>query len=750
MKFKALALAGMAAVAGSAFGWDIGHETVAMAVLAKLPEKWRNRVAGELLRDFREAAKLPDWGDMGLLGPDRQWFAAHGVTTSIGLHHAKRYPFYMNRLVDAINKDDVRRVAVLLASLSHTISDDAACNHDPLTHMLTYVWGPNGYGVMPAVKVDFGWVDLDEDAHEVLRRRVAELQVPNAREETYEQFISRSLLWPLEGGEVALKHSAQLCDACIGQAVSGTPAASRKLAEALCDIGFWGVERTLEFFAAAERFATIYPDGAPDLDCEAFAKTVDIDTPFMTRDWHNDSAAREYMPKPGRAYRIRVLYEPTEHCSAALMTALSRVMAPPIVATLRKNFPAEGTALLDLREFIRDGLNAVVSPLLVLQVNRVLEKGSHCGMNREMLYGKLAEYAKSGGRIVFIEGPLPEEACPELVPAFRTAPDYGLLPGESSLVRRARLPVPPDCVLNSSMTVETAEGPRTWTFRRDVALCAGWMSENSRHWFDLKTLPTGTAKEIVRMNSVVRNVETNLTVGVVAPAEKPTFAYLPNSIVFPYILTDEKPQLSPYNWTLDSAGEAAVVRAVELILPDAVKYGANVNPPYLHRSVFDGKSLKGWKVVSGDWILKPNCDGMAFGNVGAGKVVTDFDVGDFELELDFRMDGVPAGMTGIRVRDTTFLLFKDPHLNASCGMYDPKTGDSKVLSGGDRPLGEWNRLYIRCIGRKIRAMLNGRYAVDFEKMIEATGSGVVKYRGPLSIESAGAPLSFRNVYLRNR
>ena len=61
-----------------------------------------------------------------------------------------------------------------------------------------------------------------------------------------------------------------------------------------------------------------------------------------------------------------------------------------------------------------------------------------------------------------------------------------------------------------------------------------------------------------------------------------------------------------------------------------------------------------------------------------------------------------------------------------------------------------NRLYIRCIGRKIRAMLNGRHAVDFEKMIEATGSGVVKYRGPLAIESAGAPLSFRNVYLRNR
>ena len=114
------------------------------------------------------------------------------------------------------------------------------------------------------------------------------------------------------------------------------------------------------------------------------------------------------------------------------------------------------------------------------------------------------------------------------------------------------------------------------------------------------------------------------------------------------------------------------------------------------------------------------------------------------------MDGVPAGMTGIRVRDTTFLLFKDPHLNASCGMYDPKTGDSKVLSGGDRPLGEWNHLYVRCIGRKLRALVNERYAVDFEKMIEATGSGEIKYRGPLALESAGAPLSFRNVYLRDR
>ena len=75
---------------------------------------------------------------------------------------------------------------------------------------------------------------------------------------------------------------------------------------------------------------------------------------------------------------------------------------------------------------------------------------------------------------------------------------------------------------------------------------------------------------------------------------------------------------------------------------------------------------------------------------------------------------------------------------------------AKLPDGGDRPLGEWNHLYVRCIGRKLRALVNERYAVDFEKMIEATGSGEIRYRGPLAIESAGAPLSFRNVYLRDR
>ena len=82
--------------------------------------------------------------------------------------------------------------------------------------------------------------------------------------------------------------------------------------------------------------------------------------------------------------------------------------------------------------------------------------------------------------------------------------------------------------------------------------------------------------------------------------------------------------------------------------------------------------------------------------LGAGRIETTFDVGDFEMEIDFRLDAMPKGMTGIRVRDTSFLLFKDPALNSSCGMYDPKTGDAAVLSGGGKPLGEWKHLYIRC------------------------------------------------------
>ena len=204
---KQVVMVAALALAGAAFGWDIGHDTVATSVLARMPEKWRSRVTGDVLRDFHEAAKLPDGGDLKLLGPDRAWFEARGVKAAYLLHNTKRYPLYLNRLVDAIRKDDVRRVAVLVAALSHSISDDGACNHDPLTHMLTYIWGPNGYGVMPGVKVDFGWVDLDEAAHAVLKRRVAELKVPAAREETYEQFLSRALLWSLEGGEVALKNS---------------------------------------------------------------------------------------------------------------------------------------------------------------------------------------------------------------------------------------------------------------------------------------------------------------------------------------------------------------------------------------------------------------------------------------------------------------------------------------------------------------------------------------------------------------
>ena len=735
--------------AGSAFGWDVGHDTVARSVHSRLPEKWKSRIAGQAFVDYLEASKVVDNGDYNLLRPHVDWLKAHGVKAPFQLHSSKNWPLLFRCLVKSVHDDDARAVGAVLAAFSHALSDNAGANHDPLVGILNQ-YGPSMIGVMPKVHTDLGWVDDEPEAHEAYYRQVAAFPYPTVDDATPEDFCRRLMLTEVEANKVAANASQRITAAIMAQAVVPSRETNIELAEAFAPLGVWATEWTLRCLVAAEKFAATCPNGEmADLDAEAFAKTVDTVTPFLERDWRNDSFARPYLPEEGKTYRIRVLYESTEHMSHAVFSPFMRVLDIPLVRTLRKRFPKEGTAYLDLRDFCREGLDPAVSPLLVVPAGR-LESG-HGGVTAEAVVRRAADYRAKGGKVLWIGGPLPKAAAPEsLVAAYREAPAFGRRKSESWLTRRANLVMPPEFVMSTRMTFWTREGRSEWRFAVEPAFCSGWSLPESRGWFDRRALAPDAAEQIVTLSCDSPAGLTNFLMGVSAPARSPSFVFIPNLAYFPYVFTRETPQFVPFNWTLDSMSDQAVTECVRRLLPEAVKDGVNVNPPSYYKTLFDGTSLGAWTVVSGDWTVVEEKDGRCFGCAGAGKLVTAEDVGDFELQLEFRVNGIPSGMTGLRVRDTTFLLFKDPALNASCGMYDPKRGDSAVLQGGDRPLGEWNRLYVRCFGRKIRALVNDRYAVDFEKMIEATGTGEIKLRGPLAIESAGAPLSFRNVYLRER
>lgn len=162
-------------------------------------------------------------------------------------------------------------------------------------------------------------------------------------------------------------------------------------------------------------------------------------------------------------------------------------------------------------------------------------------------------------------------------------------------------------------------------------------------------------------------------------------------------------------------------------------------------SLFDGKTLNGWKKVGGTGKYKVE-DGCI---VGYGKNVkgntflrTEKNYGDFELTFEFKFDNLD-GNSGLMFRAA-----QKPSKNGNgrvfgyqcegdngkkrawtAGLYDEarrgwlyprKGGNDEELRANFTAQGQkifkwddWNTIVIRCVGNHIQTWLNGEKRVDF-------------------------------------
>jgi hypothetical protein len=202
-------------------------------------------------------------------------------------------------------------------------------------------------------------------------------------------------------------------------------------------------------------------------------------------------------------------------------------------------------------------------------------------------------------------------------------------------------------------------------------------------------------------------------------------------------------------------------------------------PPAGFTSLFNGKDLAGWHgynphsvtKLTGEkkdamlkkmrdefpqhWSVK---DGEIF-NPGTGPyATTDKDYGDFELVLEYNM--APKGDSGVYLRGVPQVQIWDPTDEKSfkhgCqlgsgALWNNSPGkpgkDPLVLA--DKPAGEWNTLRIVMVGARVSIWLNGKQTVDhsiLENYYDRKAS--IPAKGPISLQTHGAPIRWRNVAIR--
>ena len=184
-------------------------------------------------------------------------------------------------------------------------------------------------------------------------------------------------------------------------------------------------------------------------------------------------------------------------------------------------------------------------------------------------------------------------------------------------------------------------------------------------------------------------------------------------------------------------------------------------------TIFDGKTLNGWKLVGGhgpgyvveNGILVCPAD-------GGGNLFTEKEYANFVLRLEFKLSdggnngvGIRAPFEGdaayqgmeIQVLDDYAARYKDIRPAQHCGsIYDVFAARQGAL----KHAGEWNAYEITANGRRVSVKLNGTVIVDAnldtvkDPEVLRHHPGLARATGHAGFLGHGTRVEFRNVRIK--
>ena len=180
-------------------------------------------------------------------------------------------------------------------------------------------------------------------------------------------------------------------------------------------------------------------------------------------------------------------------------------------------------------------------------------------------------------------------------------------------------------------------------------------------------------------------------------------------------------------------------KAFGITVPEVPEMLAVENGP----SFFNGKDLTGWRGLPAIWSIR---DGSLVGLNKPGELkfntclVSETEFGDFELQCNVKLSDNPLANSGIQFRsqlvDLREFQVHGPQCDLKAGagwgsLYGEGTGMiqeanavavSKVLKPG-----EFNQVFVRCVGKRVTIKINGLTTVD-KQFSEIAARGVIGWQ----------------------
>jgi len=185
-------------------------------------------------------------------------------------------------------------------------------------------------------------------------------------------------------------------------------------------------------------------------------------------------------------------------------------------------------------------------------------------------------------------------------------------------------------------------------------------------------------------------------------------------------------------------------------------------------SLFDGKTLAGWKLVGGHgpgYLVQDNK--IVCPAEGGGNLFTEKEYGNFVFRFEFLL--TPGANSGIGIRapyegDAAYQGMEIQILDDGDKMYTGKIKPEQyhgsvydmipARTGYRKPLGEWNEEEIAVNGRHIKVTLNGVIILDAdldmvkEAKVLARHPGLARTAGHIGFLGHGSLVEFRNIRIK--
>jgi len=183
-------------------------------------------------------------------------------------------------------------------------------------------------------------------------------------------------------------------------------------------------------------------------------------------------------------------------------------------------------------------------------------------------------------------------------------------------------------------------------------------------------------------------------------------------------------------------------------------------------SLFDGKTLDGWKLVGQHGTGYGVTNGVLYcARGGGGNLFTDKEYSDFIFRFEFKLEDASNNGVGIRAPlegDAAYVGMEIQILGAGYpGQLRPEQYHGSVYDvfaakrGALKPPGQWNSEEIIAQGRRIKVVLNGQTILDADlntvtdPKVLAHHPGLLRDRGHVGFLGHNDYVEFRNISIKD-